>query len=473
MPLLAWLMLTSRSDLPARIWFSGMGFYAAGGFLLSAQKWLDGWTSLVAGPCVAFVMVLCMYEALRRDLRAGPVPWLRLLISWLMFVASAITSHAMDVRTTWGQVYASVFWLVADAVILAQSIQLVRQRGSRGALVIALAMLLGISSHVMRALHVWGTGGSMHLLDLQPVTNYFYLVNIIGVTLCSFGYWGYVLEKSQRNEILLQTQAFEAQTEARLALSHAEEMRSLIQQRDQMLMLNSRFAAINSLAIFNSAVIHEVSQPVQSISLCIEKAQLLTKQAGLTDVVPALDDARHQVGKLASLLMVMRRLVSTQSDDLEPVRLSQVKHEILPVLRSEVTRRGVVWEENLEFDEMTVMANKVLLERLLLNLVGNALDAVGEQIARREAAQICLSIRKEHGTGVPRLQMVVQDNGPGVGEGFLLNTEPFQSTKKGGLGVGLAFARLIVRQWGGELTISNLDGEQRGVRATLSLPVTS
>ena len=69
---------------------------------------------------------------------------------------------------------------------------------------------------------------------------------------------------------------------------------------------------------------------------------------------------------------------------------------------------------------------------------------------------------------------MVTDNGPGIEDpDQLLNVGVFQSTKADGLGVGLAFARLIVRQWGGELIIENRAHGQRGVKATLSLPMAS
>jgi signal transduction histidine kinase len=471
MPLLAWLMLSSRQDVLARIWFAGLGFYAAGALLHALEGWLPGWLPLIGGPAVAFVMVLCMYEALRRDIAPGPSSGWRLLFFWLTFVGSAAFWYAKGVRTTWGQVHASVFWSIAEAVLFRQALVLRRMHASRGALIIALAMLLGLSSHALRMAHVLWAGGSFHLLDLKPVTNYFYLINIIGITLCSFGYWGYLMEKTQQKEMASQALAMEARTEARLALKHAEQMQALVQQRDQMLMLNSRFSAINSLAIFNSAVIHEVSQPVQTISLCLEHAAMQVNRAGQDALRGPLNDALHQVKKLASLLSVMRKLVSTQQDELEVVHLSEVEKEILPVLRSEVSRRGVVWQEELSAQAGTVHANKVLLERLLFNLVGNALDAVSEQIARGEAAHIQLSVQRVNAEGAARLFIVVQDDGPGLAEPErLLMTEVFQSTKANGMGVGLAFAGLVVRQWGGELTIENRTDGQHGVRAALSLP---
>ena len=472
MPLLAWLMLTSRQDVLARIWFAGLGFYAAGALLHSLEGWLPGWLPLVGGPSLAFVMVLCMYEALRRDIAPGPAPIRHLFVFWLAFVCGAVFWYFKGVRTTWGQVHASVFWLIAEIILLRYALILRRMHASRGALVIALAMLLGLSSHALRMGYVLWSDGSVHLLDLKPVTNYFYLVNIIGITLCSFGYWGYLMEKTQQKEMASQALAMEARTEARLALAHAEQMQSLVQQRDQMLMLNSRFSAINSLAIFNSAVIHEVSQPVQTISLCLEHAAIQANRTGQDALRGSLSDALHQVKKLASLLTVMRKLVSAQQDELEAVQLSEVEKEILPVLRSEVSRRGIVWQEQLSVQAGAVHANKILLERLLLNLVGNALDAVSEQIARGESAHIQLSVQRLHTAGAERLCIVVQDDGPGLAEPErLLMTEAFQSTKANGLGVGLAFAGLIVRQWGGELSIENRTDGVSGVRAKLSLPL--
>ena len=474
MPLLAWLLLNHRRDAQARIWFAGMGFYALGAFVLAAQRWWDGWQTLVVGPALAVIMLLCMYEALRRDLKPGPTPWWRLLLAWCVFVAMSSICYALGVRTSWGQVLASIFWSVAEGLVFWQTLQLYRRHAGRATLVIGLAMLLGISAHVARVVFVLRYGGTFHLLDLQPVTSYFYLINIIGVTLCSFGFWGYVLEKTQRHELALQAQTMQAQTEARVAHAHAQEMQELVQQRDQMLMINSRFAAINSLAIFNSAVIHEVSQPLQAIGFCLDQAFIHVNRSGLEVMRQPLQDAQRQVAKLADLLVVMRKLVSTQGDAVESVRLSEVRAEILPVLRSEVARREVSWQENLLDLDVVVSANKVLLERLLLNLVGNALDAVSPQATRGEPAQVCFDVFRDTSAAAGRVLVVVTDNGPGIEDpDQLLNVGVFHSTKADGLGVGLAFARLIVRQWGGELIIENRAHGQRGVKATLSLPMAS
>ena len=109
MPLLAWLMLGSRRDSLAQIWFIGMGFYVTGALLHSLDRWLPGGLPLVGGPSLAFVMVLCMYEAMRRDLAPGPVPWRRLTLCWLAFVGGAVFWHVQGMRTTWGRCMAPCF----------------------------------------------------------------------------------------------------------------------------------------------------------------------------------------------------------------------------------------------------------------------------------------------------------------------------------------------------------------------------
>jgi two-component system sensor histidine kinase AtoS len=102
-----------------------------------------------------------------------------------------------------------------------------------------------------------------------------------------------------------------------------------------------------------------------------------------------------------------------------------------------------------------------LMSRAIVNLVENALSAVGER------GRILLAVRPaEDGEAV---EVVVEDDGPGLTEETLARAfEPFFSTKSSGSGLGLALVRRVVEDHGGTASLESLDG--RLTRARLRLP---
>jgi len=121
------------------------------------------------------------------------------------------------------------------------------------------------------------------------------------------------------------------------------------------------------------------------------------------------------------------------------------------------TRRAV---EVVPGPETSVRADGDQLDQLLINLVGNAVDAVEETGG---------SVRAGWERKGDWLQIFVEDDGPGLAESANLFV-PFFSTKPGGSGIGLALCRQIAEGHGGQLSLGNRAGA-RGCRAVLSLPL--
>jgi signal transduction histidine kinase len=110
--------------------------------------------------------------------------------------------------------------------------------------------------------------------------------------------------------------------------------------------------------------------------------------------------------------------------------------------------------------ECRVAADADQLEQLLINLVRNALEAMGD-------SQGDVVVRWERaGTG---LELQVEDEGPGIGETGNLFV-PFYTTKPGGSGIGLVLSRQIAEGHGGTLRLENRQ-DRTGCRARLWLPV--
>jgi C4-dicarboxylate-specific signal transduction histidine kinase len=132
-------------------------------------------------------------------------------------------------------------------------------------------------------------------------------------------------------------------------------------------------------------------------------------------------------------------------------------------MRARVREAGALLETDVPADLPPVDADPVQLRQVLLNLVGNAIDAVAATDAGSRRVRVAGGI-----DGAGAVLLSVEDDGPGfepATEARLF--EPFFTTKPEGMGIGLAVSRAIVEAHGGRLTAER--GESGGARFRVSL----
>ena len=120
-----------------------------------------------------------------------------------------------------------------------------------------------------------------------------------------------------------------------------------------------------------------------------------------------------------------------------------------------------------------MIANKVLLERIIINLIANSLDAIKTQASTLVPGSISVKAHRQSHESPPVWQLVVSDSGPGIPQDIMASiSQPFQSTKDTGLGVGLALANLMLRMWQGTLSVRNkTEAEGFGAEVSLQIPL--
>ena len=212
-----------------------------------------------------------------------------------------------------------------------------------------------------------------------------------------------------------------------------------IQQRD----MSERLVQLNKLAALGqiaAGVGHEINQPLAAISAYtsnavtfLDRGQPEEARANLTRVI----GLASRIGTItAELLGFARKATGTMTS----VSLNKVIEGALLLLRDRIATLGAVVHQ--PKDDALVQAEAVRLEQVLVNLMANALDA------GQNGVEINLSIKLEGGF----VELTVADNGPG------LSTEtrdslfqPFSTTKRDGLGLGLVISRDIMADFGGDL----------------------
>ena len=126
---------------------------------------------------------------------------------------------------------------------------------------------------------------------------------------------------------------------------------------------------------------------------------------------------------------------------------------------------GVTIELRLDGQARKVAANKIQIEQVLINLVRNSLEAIGN--AKITGGLIVMESRILSDDSV---EVTVADNGPGVKPAMLDKIfNPFQTSKETGMGIGLSFSRTIIEVYGGRLWVDK--DYQNGALFSLELPI--
>ena len=223
-------------------------------------------------------------------------------------------------------------------------------------------------------------------------------------------------------------------------------------------------ARVASLGEMTASIAHEVNQPLAAV-VANGHACLRWLSASPPNVPKAVEAAERIVkdGKDAGeVVRRVRALFKRTGVERVPLDLGEVIGEVLRLLDSYPSRKHVSLELVLDHDLPRVVADRVQLQQLLLNLMLNALEAL-EPVSGRVKQ---LSVRSTR-TG-PDAVIKVSDNGIGLDDSVAA-FEPFVTTKPEGMGLGLAICRSIVAAHEGTLSAERNVGF--GTTFVVTLPV--
>jgi len=242
---------------------------------------------------------------------------------------------------------------------------------------------------------------------------------------------------------------------ARLALSTA--MRS--RERETRMMSMDAVAA---------AISHEVGQPLTAV--------VLHASASLKWLTRARPDREKAIGSLHDTIDASRRTFdviksirttfSTGSAALDEVNLNDLVRETSALFDRELSAHKILLQLELDEKLASVTANRVQIQRVLVNLLTNAI----ESIAAMKHSDRRIAIR----SGMPDGQNVlieISDTGEGISPEKMSHVfDPFFTTKSSGTGLGLSLSRSIIEEHVGRLWATSDDG---GATFHLQLPAVS
>jgi signal transduction histidine kinase len=197
------------------------------------------------------------------------------------------------------------------------------------------------------------------------------------------------------------------------------------------------------------AITHEVSQPLTALASYSRSAKLLTEAGrGDAELATLVDKIFTESLRASRVVRRLREFFRAGSMRLQSMRSGELL-EMIARVGSEVTLGTTIrFIRDSEPDLPAVHVDRLQIELVLRNLIGNAVDSLEEYVPGR--GQITVSVRRHQGK---RLCIVVADNGPGIPNGAREQLfRPFASGKPNGMGLGLAVSRAIAEAHGGSLS---------------------
>jgi len=227
----------------------------------------------------------------------------------------------------------------------------------------------------------------------------------------------------------------------------------------------SRVATMGQMA---SGLAHELNQPLAAIlnyaSVCLDHIE---KQWGSpATALTAIQEVMNETRRAGAIINRMRSFVSIQQPETVPLDMNELVRESVSILDFELRHRRIHPHLALAGNLPQVLGDAVPIQQVLVNLLFNAVQAIGESNSPANGLMVNTAVHDE-GRSV---QVCVVDTGPGISpENMTRLFEPFFTTKAKGMGMGLNISRSIVESLGGRLSV--VPNPDRGMRFCFTIPV--
>ncbi len=206
-----------------------------------------------------------------------------------------------------------------------------------------------------------------------------------------------------------------------------------------------------ALGQMSAALSHEFNQPLSAVKSYAENAVTFLDRGRIPEARGNIERISGLADRMAAISRHLRNFARRPGDKTGPVPLGPVIADALELMAPRL--RGVTVAYTPPETEIWARGGRVRLQQVVVNLIGNALDAMASAQANAPAPTITITL-----TGGDSPQITVRDTGPGLSETALKQAfDPFFTTKDPGqgLGLGLSISYNIIRDFGGRLTAEN------------------
>jgi PAS domain S-box-containing protein len=232
--------------------------------------------------------------------------------------------------------------------------------------------------------------------------------------------------------------------------------------------LESDFAHMNRVSMMGelaASLSHEITQPIASARNNARAAQnfLDMEPSELGEVREALACVVSDVDRAGDIIDRIREHMKKAPPRMERFDLNAAIDEVIVLAQSVIVRNGVSVQTRLADGSVPVQGDRVQLQQVVLNLILNAVEAMG--LAEAGPRELSISTEQNQAGAL----VAVRDSGPGIDPTHTERIfEAFYTTKSGGTGMGLSICRSIIDAHGGRLWVET--NEPRGAVFQFTLP---
>jgi two-component system sensor kinase FixL len=223
-------------------------------------------------------------------------------------------------------------------------------------------------------------------------------------------------------------------------------------------------ARVNAMDEMGAAIAHELNQPLTAVMLYLQAIIRKAKSLGQDDsFIEILGKAVREAERAGTIIQRMRQFVEKREPDRQAVDVRKLIDEALELtlLGTQATGIEVVRDEMPDLPLVEV--DPVQIQQILVNLIRNAIEAVRHH-ERRWIRISCQATASQ-------VTVEIEDSGQGIPKELVRNIfKAFSTSKRTGLGLGLAISRSIAQNHGGDLVVDP-GGGGSGARFILRLPL--
>lgn len=246
-------------------------------------------------------------------------------------------------------------------------------------------------------------------------------------------------------------------------ISSRKEAEDMSRQQQEKLQFTSRLITLGELA---SSLAHEINQPLAAISNYNmgSVSRLKSGKVSPEELLPVLEKVNVQAKRAGDVIRRIREFVKQQEPKRGPCPIGKIVEDAISFSQLEAKHQSARIEMKLPDALMPVVADPVLIEQVLMNLIKNGLEAMGHLAAEQKLIEIRV------GQSAQFVLVEVRDYGIGVPEEIRQRLfESFFTTKSDGMGMGLNICRTIIEYHQGQLWVEPAQGQGSIFKFTLPL----
>ncbi len=204
-----------------------------------------------------------------------------------------------------------------------------------------------------------------------------------------------------------------------------------------------------------ASIAHDLRQPLSAILINSEAAEFILKSdtPDIAELQAIVSDIKRDDRRANDVITQLRGFLMRAPVEAQDVDLNDLIKEVFGFLSPQASARQIVLSTNYAQPSPQVRGVRIQLQQVVLNLLLNAIDAMGSANDGQRTIVGRTAVRDHR-----LAEVSIEDSGPGIPAGKENQIfQPFFTTKDTGMGMGLSIARTIVESYGGRISAANRD----------------